>query len=216
MELRRTPSGESSMVRDVAVPAFNTLLSTVFIGIPIGYFVYFILTELGIEIHFLTAAAGIGSIVMVVAWLITSRMAMERSHIIEEIHYMEDAPHHPPPQTIRIEEETQTRYGPALKRFDIDLPSGIDEKSFFDFCQTVIETEDFSETTWCGANGKFSRPAYGKLRHQLMQLAILEWKDQNNHAQGVKLTARGRRVFSRLIDIPPTQTSHTGINRRER
>ena len=217
-EWRQTPLGPPTILADVCVPALTALLTAVFAGVPLGFLLHSILQGAGISLPLIQAIGGVGSFFLLAAWWVSLWRVEERSRIVEETRYT--SPRSPVEDqrfqqvTIPVEESSRTRYGNALRRFNIDLPEGVEPTTFFNFCRQSLAQEDFSELTWCGSNGSFSRPAFGKLRSQMMRadVALLEWSNPASHAQGVKLTARGRRVFSRLADTPPLQEGNQGRN----
>lgn len=225
-ERRKTPVTPASFTADVGVPAMTTILSSLFVGVPLGTLTHLALLSTGVSNDLLAMLGLVGGLVLMVAWVLSLWLSIERGQVTEEIYYQAGTAKVPDvalPRQIEFEEGRPTPYGTAIKRFDLKLPEGIGEAEFLRFCQQTLRTDDFSETAWCGDGGTFSRPAYGKLRQQLMQpaVALIEWRNEQSHAQGVRLTDRGRRVFGRLAQEdgsqpPPYQTMAHSRNRRTR
>ena len=223
-ERRKTPVTPASFTADVGVPAMTTILSSLFIGVPLGTLTHLALLSAGVPNDLLAMMGLVGGLVLMVAWVLSLWLSIERGQVTEEIYYQAGTAKPADvalPRQIEFEEGRPTPYGMAIKRFDLKLPEGIGEAEFLQFCQQTLRTDDFSETAWCGEGGQFSRPAYGKLRQQLMQpaVALIEWKNEQSHAQGVRLTDRGRRVFGRLAQeatSPPSKSWHTGAISRKR
>jgi len=150
-ERRKTPVTPASFTADVGVPAMTTILSSLFIGVPLGTLTHLALLSAGVPNDLLAMMGLVGGLVLMVAWVLSLWLSIERGQVTEEIYYQAGTAKPADvalPRQIEFEEGRPTPYGMAIKRFDLKLPEGIGEAEFLQFCQQTLRTDDFSVAAW--------------------------------------------------------------------
>lgn len=80
----------------------------------------------------------------------------------------------------------------------IDLPESVTSEQFALFARGILGGRSFAEDVWAGPSGVFSKPAYKKLREQLVAGGLVRWNNEAAHAQGATLTRAGKHVFQKV------------------
>lgn len=96
--------------------------------------------------------------------------------------------------TIRLEVVTSVN-GIKNKMQYLDLPSGISEADFVEFCRQVLAGKSLARTNWAGSGKLFSRDVYDGLMACLLDAGIIEKKEKG----GKTLSNGGRRAVEHLM-----------------
>ena len=104
----------------------------------------------------------------------------------------------PERQTLTVELVTRHAGGQRIQVIDLGIEP---EKATALAKGLMVGLQSFSEGSWTGSGGMFSKREFRELRGELLERGLLEWRNAAAPAQGVVLTAPGRAVFRQLAQM---------------
>lgn len=107
------------------------------------------------------------------------------------------------PVTVRVELERQVESGRQMQFLDLD----VEPDKVRTFAQSVLAGRSLAVAEWTGTGGLFSRGQFERLRGDLLERGLVRWVGKGK-GQGVMLTPAGKRVFERLVHLPPTDSEN--------
>lgn len=94
---------------------------------------------------------------------------------------------------------------------------GVAPKKLIMFFNEILDGERITQTRWVGAGRPLSRSEFDTARDKLIELGVLEWKNEDTHAQGVCFSVDGRERLSIIRDeiVSPKLPIRTEIGEGE-
>jgi hypothetical protein len=99
---------------------------------------------------------------------------------------------------------------PALPPIQVEVTSGQKQvylelpgkpEALAALARGVLAGRPMAEDSWSGRAGPFSRSEFRQIRDTLIERGLATWRNPDAKAQGCELTAAGRAVFRRLVDL---------------
>lgn len=93
----------------------------------------------------------------------------------------------------------------------IDLPKGISQATFLEFCQEIVNGDGLAQGRWTGAGNLFSRAQFDSLMQRLERAGLVDWRDPTAPARGRVLTGKGMEIMTEIVRQPHTETEKGGM-----
>jgi len=212
---RRSPARRPAVSSDVGVPLAQTVVSGVVLALGVGVgaalcgaswrsFVY----------------AGVGFVAgVVLCWFALLSGTRQLLWTVERVTRTDlDGDRHvgaPPAARPPVQVEvTQTRDDGRLAKM-IFANLDISDEQLEQLARGLLDGKS-TVATWTGSGGAFSRGEFERARDELIRAGLLYWVNESAHAQGVGLTAVGRRFCHRVLADSRVRTRAHAIERDTR
>jgi hypothetical protein len=193
----------------VVIPLLQAIASGLLLGTLVAALLY--LLELNTAI--LAFSAMIAALVGSVAWVSGLRFWRDMVSSIDgkierlPLYSQVEPDELPEPGTVRVElVESGGRAGHY-----IELPCSPGKLKAL--ASGVISGKSFTEASWCGSNGLFSRGEFAKLRDEMLRRGLLMLNSPSTPARGYRLTRGGEAAFRYLAEsqAPPLLSDGSDI-----
>ena len=192
------PHQQETFMSAVIIPGVQTLISGFLSGLTFGVIWWALTLPQPWKAGWI-----FGLLISVTFWAINLRAWTMRLEKLLNVDLNFDGYKGPPPPPApipRVKIELGQIHEGSRQLDIIDLPATPDQLRTL--AQGVLAGRTFAEDVW--APGLFSKPAFSKLRDEMVSRGLARWKNPNAHAQGVEPTAAGKAILRKLAEIPPT------------
>lgn len=197
------PAREGNLHSDVLVPLAQASITGVLVASVLSIATYLLITTSAVIVGYLFVVASVS--ITAGLWI---RLMSNRNRLLWKIERItgkdfDGDGYVGEPDTLRIEVSTTNEHGFRSLEF-LDVPG--DARRFRQFACAVLNGKPVSQSGWTGNGGLYTRREFIALRDELLKRGWLVWRNPHAPAQGVTLTAKGRRALEEVCKAPyPTQ-----------
>jgi len=202
---RKQPARQANFISDVLVPLAQSAITGTIGGLISGV----LLSMTGYSWQ-VSSKGGliIGLGFLGLFWLILLNAHRSLLWIIEEITGTDidgdgqAGKPQPQPQTKPIQlEVNHYKDNQHYQQQIIDLPQGVTEAMFLEFCKGVTMGKGLSISEWTGDGKLLSKNEHAEILSRLAMAGMVIWINENHHNLGRKLTAKGKATLKAYVDF---------------